>query len=421
MPPALNIHLPVFQKFDCHACGYCCRNLVVNVTPTERRRILEAGWGERLPDQPLFITYRFRRQKLHRIAHRADGACVFLGEDGRCRLHAETGVHSKPLACRLYPFVPTPGAGSVRIDLRADCPSVAANRGRSLNVHQKEIAGLVQETVTRPMSAAPEWLGGRQLTIQEFEALTAGFLKILDRASLCYRDRLRAGCILLDLLYAAKIGKVRDERFVELMDLLVEAVLDEVTEPGGAAPVLPVRAGRLFRQWLFLHAVADDPADLAAGRVTKMRRSWRRYQQARRFADETGPLPPVRANWPQTTFEVLTQVQPAEDRHLEPLIRSMGVKLDTHAFCGPGYYRRDALTGLTALWLLPALVGWFARLTAVAARRDAIASEDLLAGVRQAHHTFGVSPVFTRISERMRLHAFARPGIPAAILARYGA
>src|SRR5690606_24846227 len=115
MKPAA-IHLPVFQKFDCHSCGYCCRNLVVNVTDDERRKILDAGWAERIPGEAMFIPYRFRGRKLHRLAHRADGACVFLGEDGLCRLHAETGVYIKPLACRLYPFVPSPGAGTVRLD-----------------------------------------------------------------------------------------------------------------------------------------------------------------------------------------------------------------------------------------------------------------------------------------------------------------
>jgi hypothetical protein len=70
--------------------------------------------------------------------------------------------------------------------------------------------------------------------------------------------------------------------------------------------------------------------------------------------------------------------------------------------------------------MLPAVVGWLARREAVKAGHEALTAEDVLAGVRQAHHTFGVSPVFARISERMRLRALARPGIPAALLARYG-
>ena len=46
--------------------------------------------------------------------------------------------------------------------------------------------------------------------------------------------------------------------------------------------------------------------------------------------------------------------------------------------------------------------------------------DDVLTGVRRAHHTFGVSPVFVNISERLRMRSLARPGVPAEILAVYG-
>lgn len=413
------IHLPLFQRFDCHSCGYCCHNLVVNVTPEERRRIIAVGWVERMAGQELFIAYRFRGRKLLRLAHRPDGACVFLGDDGLCRLHKETGVQVKPLACRMYPFVPTPGVASVRVELRADCPSVVQNRGQSLTRHHGDIAGFVAETCTGPMSSPPDWTGGRPLGNDEFTILVDAFNWLLTHESLSLRARLLAGAKLLDLLATARLDKVRDERFVELLHLLTQAALEDAgrNEP---APTVPQRAGRLFRQWLFLHAIADDPADLAVHGWARFRRSWGRYLQSRRFAAGAGAVPLVGMDWPLTTFEAVAAVRPATDEHLEPLCRSMRVKLDTHAFCGPGYYGLDALNGLTALWMLPALVGWFARLEAVKAARAALVAEDIIAGLRRAHHTFGVSPVFARISERLRLHALARPGMVVALMAQYG-
>jgi len=98
----------------------------------------------------------------------------------------------------------------------------------------------------------------------------------------------------------------------------------------------------------------------------------------------------------------------------------MQVKVDAHAFCGPRYYGVDVIHGLTALWLLPAITGWLARAVAVKRKQDKVVSEELIEGLRKAHHTFGVSPVFARISERLRLHAFARPGVPAGLLAIFG-
>jgi lysine-N-methylase len=421
MTRTISIHLPLFQRFDCHHCGYCCRNLVVNVTPEDRQRIISAGWAERLPGEILFETYRFLGRRHHRLAHNAEGVCVFLNAEGLCRLHAETGSETKPLACRLYPFVPTPGVEDVRIDLRGDCPSVAANKGRSLTVHQEEITRLASEVGARPMLRPPLWRGERVPTPVEFVTLVSAFEAVLRQEDLPVRTRLRAGSRLLDLLYGVRIAKVHGDRFSELVSLLADASIEDARKASageltGGSP----RAHKLFRQWLFLHALADDPKDLDIGFVGRRIRSWRRYQEARRFAAGAGPVPLLRPEWPSTDFETVLGVARGPDEILEPVCRALRLKLDAHAFAGPGYFGYDLLSGLTALWLMPAVVGWFARLQVVAAGSKILTAEAVLEGLRQTHHTFGVSPVFSRISERFRLRALSHPEIPAAILARYG-
>ncbi|MBI4582364.1 MAG: YkgJ family cysteine cluster protein, partial [Planctomycetes bacterium] len=364
------------------------------------------------------------RRRLWRLARRADGACVFLGEDNLCRLHAETGAQTKPLACRAYPFVAVPGVGGPRVDLRFDCPSVAGNRGRTLSVHASEVGRLAAESgITGGAVTIPAWGRGRHLTGEEFLAVAAAFDRILQTTAQPLRRRLRIGCQLLDVLYGARIDRVRDERFVELMEMLTTAALQQAEETADepAPPLPPSRKSiRLFRQWLFLHTIADDPESLSAGRLARLRNSWRRYGYARQFSRADGRVPPVRPDWPATTFAVVSAIGPASEDALEPLCRAMRVKLDAHSFAGPGYFGCDVLAGLTALWLLPAVVGWLARLAAVGGGRGALTAADVVAGVRQAHHTFGVSPVFGRIRERLRLRGLARPGIPAAILAAYG-
>ncbi len=420
MAKSMPIHLPLFQRFDCHHCGYCCRNLVVNVSAEDRRRIIAAGWADRLSGTPLFETYRLFGRRYRRLAHRPEGGCVFLREDGLCRLHAETGAETKPLACRLYPFVPTPGVGSIRLDLRTDCPSVAANKGRLLTAHQDDITRLAIETKARPMTHPPKWRGERRLSPREFTSLTAAFEGFLRRESLPIRTRLKAGCLFLDLLYGAAIAKVRDDRFSELVLLLADAAVGDVQRAGSdEPPPIPPRAHKLFRQWLFLHCLADDPKDLSIGLLGRQVRSWRRYGQSRRFAGGRGAVPMLRPEWPPTEFEEVSRVGRGADQTLEPVCRSLRVKLEAHAFAGPAYFGYDLLSGLTALWLMPAVVGWLARLRAVAAEEPVLTAETVLEGLRQAHHTFGVSPVFGRISERFRLRAMCRPGVPAAILAAY--
>lgn len=422
MTKRVPIHLPLFQRFDCHQCGYCCRGLVVNVTAEERRRIISAGWAGKLAGIRLFESYRLLGRRYYRLAHRPEGGCVFLGQDGLCRLHAETGVATKPLPCRLYPFVPSPGADVVRVDLRFDCPSVAANRGRPLSVHLADISALAAEIGARPMTRPPDWRGQRNMTPREFTTLAATFEGLLRRGGLPIRSRLLAGCGLLDLVYGLQIASVRDDRFAELMSLLAEATFEDARKASPDAPsvAVPARAGKLFRQWLFLHSLADDPQDLAIGLVGRRLRSWRRYRQSRRFSAGNGPVPACRPDWPSACFEDLFRVGPAPDEALEPVCRSLRVKLETHAFAGPAYFGYETLAGLTALWLMPSVVGWFARLRAVAEGATTLTPEAVIEGLRQAHHTFGISPVFRQISERFRLRALARPGIPRAILAQYG-
>jgi lysine-N-methylase len=389
---------------------------VVNVTDAERQRIVDDGWEARLPG-PLFMRYHFGGRTLYRLAHNPDGACVFLDPEGRCRLHAESGRGAKPFACRLYPFVPTPSPSGMRLDLRADCPSVAANRGRSLNVHEGQVSAMAAESGIPAVVATPWWGSQRAAAPAEFDAVADRLVRVLDRRGLTFRARLVAGASLLDDLYEIRFQKLTPEQVVDVLELLCAHVL---SEPGDADGQLGARSRRLFGQWLFLHGIADDPEELRHGRLTRLRRSWSRYLQSRRFADLTGPVPRLAPDWPDTTFEELVSVRPAEDAALEPLVRSMRVKLEARAFAGPSYFGADILSGLTALWLLPGVVGWLARLHAVGAGRDMLSAEDVLEGVRRAHHTFGVSPVFTRISERLRLRALSRPGIASGVLRWYG-
>jgi len=420
MAGSLSIHLPTFQRFDCHGCGFCCRDTVVNVTDEEKQRILDADWSSKITNQPLFVTYRFRGNCLTRLAQTREGQCVFLGDDGRCRLHAESGAAIKPLACRLFPFVPTPGVGGVRLDLRGDCPSIAKNMGSPLVAHRKEVQRLAGEMNVKAMRSPPDWRLGQALGDAEFKAIVSAFDRLLADASMSYRDRLRAGVHLLDLLLEIHIAKVRNERFIELMNMLVASARVSTSEGVTGSARVSRGVARLFGQWVFLHAVVDSPSDLDRSVGGRLWQSWRRYFQARRFARGTGMVPRLARDWQAAEFDALRVVDVAEDEALEPLCRSLRVKLTAHAFAGPGYYGCDVVSGLTALWLLVPTSGWLARLEAVWAGHDRLMAEDVVAGLRRAHRTFGISPVFARVSERLRLRALGRCGTVGSLQAIWG-
>lgn len=88
------------QVFVCRGCGACCRipDGIVRVSEREIARIA-AFLGE---DEAAFIaaeTELSPDRKSLILKSRADGACVYLTADNRCRIHPV-----KPDKCRTFPY-----------------------------------------------------------------------------------------------------------------------------------------------------------------------------------------------------------------------------------------------------------------------------------------------------------------------------
>src|SRR5436189_5838571 len=111
MPPVIR-SLPVLQNWDCHQSGSCCKEYRVPVTEEERKRIEAQGWDRQtdLGGLAPFVRVGSFWKRGYRLNHRPDGSCVFLSEQGRCRIHERFGFAAKPLPCRLFPFVLIPVA-----------------------------------------------------------------------------------------------------------------------------------------------------------------------------------------------------------------------------------------------------------------------------------------------------------------------
>src|SRR3989442_9372312 len=91
--------LPVVQNWDCHSCSWCCREYIVHVSDEERERIEKQGWDKEpgFEGVPVVVKKKGRWQ----LNQTAAQACVFLAENGLCRIHAKFGAAAKPLACRM--------------------------------------------------------------------------------------------------------------------------------------------------------------------------------------------------------------------------------------------------------------------------------------------------------------------------------
>src|SRR5690349_966384 len=97
------------ERFSCQSCTQCCRDWHVELLANEVRDIPALAWpeGDELREKGAGVLKAFAGKTV--LAHRANGACIFLNEaNGRCRIHEQFGESAKPLGCRLFPFHITP-------------------------------------------------------------------------------------------------------------------------------------------------------------------------------------------------------------------------------------------------------------------------------------------------------------------------
>ena len=159
-------NLPTGQNWDCRGCGNCCRDYHVSVTDDERTGIEAQGW-ENDPRwrAKLFVHKGPWWKRRWRLNHRPDGSCVFLSSEGRCRIHEKFGGDTKPLACRVYPFVLVPAGDHWRVGLRYACPSAAENVGRPLAEHRLDgfALELAQQTTLGDRPYVPRLKAGQHV------------------------------------------------------------------------------------------------------------------------------------------------------------------------------------------------------------------------------------------------------------------
>jgi Fe-S-cluster containining protein len=133
-------------RFECHGDGTCCTNIHV-IGPLNNRdaaRVREAG-------SIVFPTRRTVVRKdpgLERLVVVQDaGACVFLDEDVRCRIHGSVGPQYKPAPCRRFPVGAAGTPAGVRVTLSHRCACVSVGR-----------SALLQEDKAREILVSP-WSG----------------------------------------------------------------------------------------------------------------------------------------------------------------------------------------------------------------------------------------------------------------------
>jgi Fe-S-cluster containining protein len=181
----LKLQIPDAQRFTCAQCGACCRGGWVVVTPSEVEGYRARGVARFAndPERPDADPFEPAAHGHFRLRRRADGACVFLTDAGRCRIHEELGAQAKPLACRAFPFVFHPAAGRPLVTAATACPTVARNAGEPLPAQARALAALGAEWARafperdRPLELAH----GREIAPATVGVIRDSLLAMLDR------------------------------------------------------------------------------------------------------------------------------------------------------------------------------------------------------------------------------------------------
>lgn len=267
-------------RFSCTMCGSCCGGHVVG--PVSRQILdglgphaaaLEAEVkAARKVDKGLFFVLPTQRATPGEdvVCHAAAGSCVFLDDQGLCRIHGKLGGDKKPLPCRIFPWELTASPTGVRVAVQRECRDFAnaTNDERpTIAESEAELRGLLAEIpgLWSP-SLTPVLRDDKLASWSEYEALESELLALSRLGEVAptfaaFAERLGQ----LTPVQGASFQAWRDGLLAPLKQILaaVPESDDEVVFRVDALSIA-VRALEEARGWALERATAPlDPGSLA--------------------------------------------------------------------------------------------------------------------------------------------------------------
>lgn len=405
LPP---LQLPTIQNWSCHNCSGCCRQHLIEITEEERQRILDQKWtaDDGVGHAPVVVPHGSGLfKKSWRLAHGSDGGCVFLNDDGLCRIHAKFGEAAKPLACRIYPYALHPAGKKVTVSLRFSCPSVVSNLGKPVSENRDELKKI--ERLVVPENAdrilPPKISNREQLNWPDTLKIVNTLHELVtqdDESGII--ERLYRALFVVGLIEEAKFDLIRGARMGDFLEIISEAACgEELPEPAQPASVMQMQ----FRLLVAHYARKDTVADLDAGLAGR----WRLFRAATKFASGRGNAMPLQDCFQEVPFETMEQpFGEIPDEFKEILTRYLSVKLQGLHFCGPAYYDIPLVEGFRSLALIVAAMCWIAKWLAASDGRSEWTTEDLSKAMTIADHHHGYSPIFGSGGFRRRVNMLAK-------------
>jgi lysine-N-methylase len=415
-------HLPVIQNWDCHVCGTCCKEYVVTLSPDEKRRIDEQGWEKdsEIDGMPLFKRSGPPWARRYSLNHRSDGSCVFLSEGGRCRIHERFGYESKPLPCRLFPFVLIPAGDHWRVGMRYACPSAADNKGRAMGGHSDALVKFATELAKREglddrpetlQAVLPRLQGRQRVPWPDLFRFVRSLQTILGNRNDRIERRLRKCLALANVCRQARFDAVQGSRLTEFLEVIMCGLDADVPIDPAKVPA-PGWVGRiLFRQSLALFTRKDygpNKGEARRSRAALLAAAWR-------FALGDGPVPRLHNYIPRTTFAAIEsasgQLPIAAEEMLE---RYYMVKVESLQFFGAANFRHPFWDGFEILALTFPVILWVTRAITDLPRQEAVSR-----ALTIVDDHFGFNRVLQTRRQRVSLSLLARTDELSKLIAWY--
>ncbi len=259
-------------RWSCGSCGHCCRSFDLGPIEPETFEALVAAdpasfwspagehpWSEQRegPDG----------QRLAWLT-RVNGACIFLGPDQRCAIHAELGEAAKPAFCREFPFHLVKERGGHTAVVRPTCAGLHQARidGEPIAARAQHLPDLPRAYPVAEFSPERvEILPGLGLDLDGWYGAEPAILRLLDAPD---EDPRHTVAQLRDALARAtgrSLSPPKPEHYDAAMDVVIDLLattLRTMTAPPSSDPraALPGRAVGWFEA-----AMAAQPAPLDAG------------------------------------------------------------------------------------------------------------------------------------------------------------
>ncbi|QDV23062.1 YkgJ family cysteine cluster protein [Aureliella helgolandensis] len=353
------ISLKSDERWDCHQCGVCCHGSIVPLNLEDAERLKSQQWANEPEFKHTRLTVRDdAAESSLRLAHREDGTCVFLNEDGRCRIHSKFGEEAKPTVCQTFPLQLIPHEKHAVLTIRRACPSAAADLGATVATRLPNVKKLVRDGHLKANAAPPPvFKTGESRPWQTIQML-------LDESGQLLRDqrfppvrRLVHALQFASHLEAAKTRRLDDKQITELARTLREL------EPEESKPFFAERRPPKTYSKILLRRTA-----VVCGRLHpefRQRASWKTRvelaQIAWKLVRGKGSTPAFNNVFPESSFEALEEPMGIKSAEVyEPLTRFIETNSESHLYAlanRGGWSVIDSLRGLALLfpvgmWLL---------------------------------------------------------------------